>query len=162
MYPLFPLPLPGSDKTLNNGGTAEEQIFNLFQVTGNVELLALGCTVRTALAAGLTLAYFDLWDGTASIPLTLNNGVISSLPKGSWFGKTGLAAATMAIASSAAGALTTHASEQNIFKRVILTQKAGTATYIRFRYTSAGASTGVITPYARWAPAGVTGVLVPV
>ena len=145
------LPIGGNAKTLNNGGAAE-QIFDLYTVGGTILLASISCRVTTVLANNLTAAFFDFWDGTTSIPLTLNTGVISSMPVGSWFGKVSIAANPMLVNNAGAGCVAEHATDMSATKQQIITAKNGVVSKIRFRYTSAGASSGVLIPHAIWAP----------
>ena len=131
-------------KVLTLSGGAGAHAHNLFLVTGPIRIDELYGVVTTALAAGLTAAYFDLWDGTLSVPLTLNTAVLTSLPVGSWFGKQDVAASVMTVQTSAAGALVEQAAGLAPMHPFEIVPKTAVATYLRLRYTSAGTASGVI------------------
>uniref|UniRef100_A0A6M3J9U5 Uncharacterized protein n=1 Tax=viral metagenome TaxID=1070528 RepID=A0A6M3J9U5_9ZZZZ len=133
-----------SRKTLTLSGGAGAHADNLFLVTAPVLVSEIYGVVTTALAAGLTGAYLDLWDGVASVPLTLNAAVLTSLPAGSWMGKQDVAATAMTVQSAAAGALVEQAAGLPPMHPFEAVPKAAVATYIRLRHTSAGTSSGVI------------------
>lgn len=137
-----------ADLTLSGGAGAHTD--NIFLVPGPIEVISLSGVVGTVLAGGLTAAYFDVYDGNAPTALSINNGVISSLPVGSWIGKTGVAAGTMTISSSA-GAVVTEPAADDVMQPFQVTPVPGT-TYIRFCHTSAGAASGAIRFRLRYVP----------
>jgi len=128
--------------TLAGGPGPVEQ--DLFLVTAPVEISSLSGVVETALAAGLTAAYFDVYDGTASVPLTLNTAVISSLPAGSWIGKQYEASDAMTVQSSSTAALVELSAGSDEMHPCIVVPKDGVSTYIRLCYMVDSAASGVI------------------
>lgn len=133
-----------SRKVLALSGGAGAKTDNLFLITAPIDASSLSGMVTIALNAGLTAAYFDVWDGTVSTPLSLNNGVISSLPVTSWIGKQDIAATAMTVSSSAAAVMTEPATDGQNMHPFQITPKDGVATYIRFRHTAAATSSGTI------------------
>jgi len=133
-----------SRKLLALSGNAGAHIDNLFLVTTPVEISRLWGVVETALAAGLTAAYLDLWDGALSVPLTLNTADISSLPAKSLVAKQDVAATALTVQSSATGAIIEPVAGVEPMAPLIIIPKSAVATYIRLRYTSAGVSSGAI------------------
>jgi hypothetical protein len=157
-------PMAGNNKTLAAAAGGTESL-NLFQVFGTVLIKQLWCDVITALSAGaLDTAQFDLYDSTAAIAVTKNDGVVSSLGVGSTFHKAGLYTATMLVVSNAVGALGEHASEQHLCKEFVVAQKSGANTYLRFTYHNAGggAASGVIRPNLVWLPRSLNSYVAPV
>jgi hypothetical protein len=134
----------GARKLLTLSGNAGAHEDNIFLITTPVEIVRLWGVVETALAAGLTASFWDLWDGTISIPLTLNTGVVSSLPAKSLIVKQDAAATVMTVQSAATGALVELVAGLPPMQPVIPVPKSTAATYVRFRYTSAGVASGAI------------------
>lgn len=159
MNPFFrDLPAARCLKTLTLAGGAGAHTDNLFLVQGPIELLELYCVVTTPTAAGLTVAFFDLWDGNASVALSLNNGVISSLPVGSWVGKQLGVGSTFSVLD----ATTTQLYEPVVAwvgQPVLIVPTSGNApNHIRLRHTSAGATGGVLQCWATYLPHGRVGM----
>lgn len=159
--------LPGLAKTLNLGG-AGSQSFNLFQVFGQVEVESLCAEVTTAFAAGLTPAYFEVWDNGASLSTALTlaaGGVVSSIAQGSFFAKCDAATVALTVLDASVGTALAieHATNHDIFKKFIVRQKsAGGVTFIRFTYTAAGASSGVFIPQISFKTIGANSMVLPV
>ena len=145
-------------KLLTLSGGAGAHAHNVFLVTCPVRLDELYGVVTDALAAGLTAAYFDLWDGTLSTPLTLNTAVLSSLPVGSWLGKQYEASDALTVQTAATGALVELSGGLAPMHPAVLVPKTSVATYIRLRYASAGAASGVIDIRASYGSHGGGGV----
>jgi len=105
-------------------------------------------------AGPLTAALFELYDGAAAVALTLNNGVLTSLPVGSVFSKNDIAAVTMAIMNPTSGSMAEHATEKEFLKTFRLQQKTATNTYIRLTYANGGGgvATGAFIPGLIWRP----------
>jgi len=145
-------------KTLTLDGSAS---FNLFKVTGAVQINYIYGVVETALAADITGAYLNLFDGAATVEVTDNAGVnLSSLPAGSFMSKANLATSVMEFKSSATAAISEVAG--NIFAQFTALQKtAGVNTYIRLTRAGLGAS-GVITWHVDWEPLSDDGFVEPV
>lgn len=128
-------------KTINpaNGVPCSE---NLFQITGTVKIKSLLIQVTTTLGNNLTVAFFDLWDSTASVLLSANGGALSLLPAGSIVGKLSVAGSNFDVADSSVGVAIENATLLETFKEVVAIQKTGGAnTFIRLNYTTGGAAT---------------------
>lgn len=127
------------DVLLSANNTSED--INVFQVTGANKVFTIHGEVTLATTlTNLTNAYFDLWDGTVSVPLTKTTGAtMSGFRVGAFFIKD----------SDVLSALTTLNNDQARMKEAavgakenapfIVVQKISTATYIRFRYTTTDA-----------------------
>jgi hypothetical protein len=102
------------------------------------------------------VAFFDAWDG-ASTALTLNNGVVSLAPPGSLIAKEFTNANTMAVSSSAAIVLYEPATP-NVFQPFELVPNGQAVTYIRFRHTSAGVTSGEIRFVVSYVPQSGVGI----
>jgi hypothetical protein len=152
-------------KTITINANDTSASVNVFQVTGSIEIIRLYGVITTATTlTNCTGAYFNLYDGTASVALTKNDGVLSGMAVGTAFIKNATATTTMAVADNAVGAVT-EASSAKFFYPAIVTQKTGANTYIRFTYTTTDApadATFTIFAEYRLPPAGFTGGLVAV
>jgi hypothetical protein len=142
---MIDLPFRASTiKRLTLSGAVGAHADNLFLVSTPVEISGLFGVVETVLADNLTGAFFDLWDGAISVPLSLNNTVISLLPEKSLLVKQDVAATNLVAQSSATGALVELVAGLPPRQSCIVVPKSATATYVRFRHDSAGATSGVI------------------
>lgn len=121
--------------TLTGTGATSE---NLFQVTGSIEVYRLwGEVVRVGTLTNLTGGSFDLYDSTSAVQLSAATGVLSGVSEGTVFTKTGLAADAFAINNSVAGAVLEQTYEgSDPFNGIIVTQKNGANTFLRFTYTT--------------------------
>jgi hypothetical protein len=138
-------------KTLAANGGSEN--LTLFTVTGSVDILAIYGVVTTGLSAGLTIAYFNLYDGAAEVEITDNAGsVISSLPVGSIISKLDVATAVVNVVNATNGAVSEDATYKQFRKEFNVTAKAGATTTIRFTYTAAGVASGVIQFFCEYIP----------
>jgi hypothetical protein len=121
--------------TLAASGGAES--INMFQLTGTVEVVSIhGFVSEATTLANLTGGSLQLWDSTAAIQITKNDGVLSGMGVGTLLVKNAVAANTIAIADNAVGALTEGASLAKAFAPFFITQKLGADTYIRWTYTT--------------------------
>lgn len=110
---------------------------NIFQLTGSVEIVSIyGCITDATTLTNCTAAQLQLWDSTAAVQITKNDGVLSGLGVGSIMLKNAAATVTMAIADNAAGAVTEGSSLSKAYAPFFVTQKTGANTYIRFTYTT--------------------------
>lgn len=124
--------------TLNANNTSAN--VNVFQLTGSVEIMRIyGALTDTTTLTNCTGAYFDLYDSTAAVAITKNDGVLSGMAVGTFFLKNANTATTMAVADNSAGAVTEPATLGKAFYPFIVTQKTGANTYIRFNYTTTDA-----------------------
>ena len=143
--------------TLDGSGT-----YNLFQVTGEVQINHIYGIVTTALPAATTAASLQLFPaGGAAIQLTsLAGSDISSLPVGSMINKAATAATAISVSNSTLGFL----SEQTGLLLAIFAvgqKTGGIATYVRLNVTEVGTS-GAIDWYCDWQPLSNDGFLAPV
>ena len=125
--------------TLNANNTSAS--VNVFTLTGTVNCIGLHGEVLTDVTfSNCTNVYFDLWDGTTSVPITkITTAALSGFGVGSFFIKD----------ADVASALTTLQNNQARIKEVAIGGKAnapflalaksGATTYIRFNYTTTNA-----------------------
>jgi hypothetical protein len=132
-----------------------EENLSLFTVTGSVDCILWG-VVTTVLAdtgAGLTLAFFNLWDGSSEVEITDNAGAtITNLPAGSIIAKTDVATAVATLIDSTNGAITEDATYLDFRKLFNITAKVGATTTVRFSYTAAGQASGAIQFFIEYLP----------
>jgi hypothetical protein len=134
---------------------------NLFQVTGAIKIFKLWGIVVTATVNG-TNASFDLYDGTATIQLTKNDGVFTALPAGSWIGKTAALATTWTTETTLTGNVYENA-VPDMFYQAMIVKKATAPTYVRLTYKTTDApAAGSIKFYAEWRAMSDDGLLVAV
>lgn len=133
--------------------------YNLFKITGIVDIVKIYGVVETVLAADVTAACLQLFPtGGAAIQLSSVGGVdISSAPVGSLILKQNVLAQALTLKSSALGFAVENAATWE-FQRVTVGQKASTETHVRFTRAGAGAS-GVIRWYVEWEPVSKDGFL---
>lgn len=145
-----------------NNGTANGA---LFSITGTVRILKLYGVVTTVLGTNHTGAYFNLYDQTARVNITLNTvGVtLSSFAVGSIVAKTALAATLATIQSNAAGAIIEPATAQGlVFSEFVAVKKTGAVTEIDYTYTSTNTPTsGVIQFFCEWQPMSADAAVTP-
>lgn len=120
--------------TLNANNTTAS--VNVFTLSGTINCIGIHGEVLTATTiTNCTNCYFDLWDGTTSVPITkITTADISGFTVGSFFIKD----------ADVASALTTLKNDQARIKEVALGAKANapflalaksaTTTYLRFNY----------------------------
>ncbi|MFA7070397.1 MAG: hypothetical protein WC144_06110 [Sulfurimonas sp.] len=138
-------------KTLS--ANAGDEDLALFTVIGSVDILAIYGVVTSGLGAGLTVAYFNLWDGASEVEITDNVGAdISSLPAGSVISKLDVATAVVDVVDATNGAVSEDATYKQFRKEFNVTAKAGATTTIRFTYTAAGVASGVIQFFCEYIP----------
>lgn len=126
---------------------------NAFQLTGSVEIMKLYAvlTAKTTLA-NCTAARFELYDSTAAVVLTKNDGVLSNAGVGTVIAKNAIATTTFSKADSVAGALM-EAATVGTYYPFIVVQKVAANTYVRFTYTTTDApANAVLTVFAEWRP----------
>ncbi len=139
--------------------TTGAQTYNLFQLTGTIEVETIWAVVETVISANMTAFHVETWDGTASVDITKNDGVISALPVGSFIVKEDKRDKTIEVASAAAGALLDQVDAKKAAFRVIQ-KTGGVATYIRLSCTSSDTPpSGVIQWHCKWSPLSDDGFL---
>jgi hypothetical protein len=114
---------------------------NVFQVTGNVKVLALHGHIKTKTTlTNLTNAYFAIWDGTAERPITKTTGAsMSNYNVNAFFAKTQDVSVALTTANNSSGNFVEPSADKNTFQPFIAIQKTGTDTFIRFTYTTTDA-----------------------
>lgn len=120
---------------------------NCFQITGTVQILKIyGILTAKTTLTNCTATYFDLYDSTAALEITNNDGVLSGLAVGTTMVKTAIATTTATIIDNAAGAVS-----DTTFLPFFVEQKTGANTYIRFNYTTTDApADAVMTVYVEY------------
>lgn len=128
------------NKVITLAASGGSESVNIFQLTNTVRIVSIHGFVETATTfTNCTAAQFDLWDSTAAVALTKNDGVLSGMAVGTFFAKNAAATVTMAVANNATGVLTEGASLSKAFAPFFITQKTGANTYVRFTYTTSDA-----------------------
>ncbi len=137
--------------TLNANNTTAS--INLFLVTGAVQIFRLYAQITTKTTlANCTATYFNLYDGTARLAITKNNGVLSGVAVGSIFAKAGAASTTMVVGDATVGALTESATGDPFYPFNAVA-KAGVATNIALTYSTTDAPiNAVVTVYCEYRP----------
>lgn len=118
-----------------DGATAS---VNIFQLTGSVEIIsAIGFVTDATTLVNCTGASLQLYDGTNTVQLTKNDGVLSGYGVGTMITKNAAATVTMAVADNSQCRLTEPSGIAAFaFYPFFVTQKLSTATYVRFTYTT--------------------------
>lgn len=129
---------------------------NAFQLTGSVAVKKLWAEITAKTTLGnLTGGSFDLYDSTAAIQLTANDGVLSGCAVGTIVAKHGLAAVTWGKLDNAAGSSLEGAAAGPVWCETILTQKTGANTYLRLTYTTSDEPIAcTVTVYCSYVPLG--------
>ena len=127
-------------KEITLAGNAGAESVNIFQLTGSVDILSIYAFISDATTlANLTGGHLELWDSTAAVDITKNDGVLSGMGVGTLLVKNAAASTTIGIANNAVGALTEGASLSKAFAPFFITQKTGANTYVRWTYTTSDA-----------------------
>lgn len=153
--------LISNSKTLSaNNTTANVSVFG---ITGTVRVLKLYGIVTTVIGTNHTGAYFNLFDQSARVNITLNTiGVtLSASPAGSFIGKTALAATLYTKQSNAAGAIIEPTAAQGIvFSEFLAVKKTAAVTEIDYTYTTTDTpTTGAIQFFIQYAPISADGAV---
>lgn len=150
-------------KTQAIAGFAGAQNFNLFQVTGTIELRGIwGVFTNVTNVATLNAASWALWDGTAAVPITAAAGTaIGGASLGSTISKKALAATALQFDNASAGRYS-EAAFNRAFVGGLITQKAATNTYIRFTVTTDANTNCAIRFWVSWICRQPGSLLVPV
>lgn len=122
-------------------GSSGTIIEDLFTVTGTV-VVSLWGEIVTALG-NHTNAHLRLYDGTASVDLSVNSGLtLSSKAAGTILVKTGPAASALGVVDVSAGDILESATAgQSIIHPVIVSKKTGATTTIQYVYDTTDAPT---------------------
>jgi len=153
--------LLSNSKTLSANNTTANVA--LFSVTGTVRFLKLYGIVTTVIGANHTGAFFNLFDQTARVNITLNTGglTLSALPVGTWFGKTGLAGAVAVAKTAAVGGIVEPTTlETLVYSEFIAVKKSTATTEIDYTYSTTDAPTsGVIQFFVEYQPISADGAV---
>lgn len=130
-----------STKTITLSANATSANVNVFQITGSIKVSSLHGEILTATTlTNCTSVYFDLWDGTTSVPITKTTGAaMSGYGVGSFFIKDSDVATALSILNNNQGRIKEAATGTRVNTEFIVTQKISTNTYIRFNYTTTDA-----------------------
>lgn len=143
--PSTPFWLTNSKTLSASGATANVP---LFTVAGVVRVLKLGGIVTTNIGANHTNAYFNLYDQTARVNITLQpaGATLSGLLAGTMISKADLAAVAANVKTAAVGGIVEPAvKETMVFSEFVTVKKSTAATEIDYTYTTTDAPTsGVI------------------
>lgn len=130
-----------TSKTITLSANNTSASVNVFQLTGTVEVKGLHgeITLATTLT-NCTSVYFDLWDGTTSVPITKTTGAaFSGFGVGSFFIKDADAAIALSTIQNDQCRIKEAATGTRVFANFLITQKISTNTYVRFNYTTTDA-----------------------
>lgn len=128
-------------KTITLSANNTSASVNVFQLTGSCEIMGLHgeVTVATTLT-NLTNGYFDLWDGTNSVPITKTTGcTMSGFGVGSFFLKDADVANSLSTLQNDQCRIKEASTGAKVNANLMVIQKLSTNTYIRFRYTTTDA-----------------------
>lgn len=137
---------------------------SLFSITGVVRINKLYGVVTTALGSNQTGGYFNLYDQSARVNITLSTvGVtMSSFTAGAYVGKHALAATLATIQNNNVGAILEPATAQGqIASEFYAVKKTGAVTEIDWTYTTTNTPTsGVIQFFCEWEALSADGAVV--
>lgn len=130
-----------TNKTITLSASATSANVNVFQLTGTVDITGLHGEIVTATTlTNCTSVYFDLWDGTTSVPITKTTGAaLSGFNVGGFFIKDADVASSLTTQNNDQCRIKEAATGARVQAEFIATQKTGTNTYIRFNYTTTDA-----------------------
>ena len=125
------------DKTITLSANNTTASVNVFTFTGSVFGLSLHADVVDATTlANCTNCYFDLWDGTNSVPLTKVTGAdLSGAGVGSFMLKTATASSALTINLNDQVRMV-EVSGNKTSQGFAATAKTGVTNYLRFTYTT--------------------------
>lgn len=128
-------------KTITLSANNTSASVNVFQLTGSVLVKGIhGEVILVTTLTNLTNAYFDLWDGTNSVPLTKITGAsMSGFGVGSFFLKDADVSSSLSTIQNDQCRIKEGATGNKALQEFIATQKISTNTYIRFNYTTTDA-----------------------
>lgn len=123
-------------KTLSANNTSTN--VNLFLLTGTEQIFQLhGEITAITTLNNITNCYFDLWDGTVSVPLTkTTTAAMSGFVVGSFFIKDSDVTTALSTINANQGRVQEAAAGAKEGAPFITTSKLATNTYIRFNYTT--------------------------
>jgi hypothetical protein len=130
-----------STKTITLSANNTSASVNVFQLTGVVKINLLhGEVVDATTFSNCTSVYFDLWDGTTSVPITKTTGAsMSGYNVGAFFIKDSDVSSALSTLNNASTGFKEPATGQRVNTEFLAIQKTATNTYIRFNYTTTSA-----------------------
>ena len=128
-------------KTITLSATGSDKHVNVFQLTGTTKIVSIHGEVKDAtILTNLTNAYFDLWDGTTSVPITKITGAsMSGFGVGSFFVKDADVASALTTLKNDKCRINEAATGAKVNTEFLAVQKISTNTYLRFNYTTTDA-----------------------
>lgn len=128
-------------KTITLSANNTSSNVNVFQLTGTAKIVSLHGEILTAATlTNCTSVYFDLWDGTTSVPITKTTGAaMSGFGVGSFFIKDADVASALSTLQNNQARIKEAATGNRVNTEFLATQKISTNTYIRFNYTTTDA-----------------------
>ncbi len=121
-----------------NNTTAQE---NIYQITDSIEIISIQGEITDATTlTNCTDVALQLWDGTIAVPITKESpgAVLSGFNVGAFLIKDEIAATLLTVVNNDQ-CRSTEASSNKQFQSFTVTQKTGTDTFIRLRYTTTDA-----------------------
>ena len=148
-------------KGITLDASAATKAYNLFKVTGIVQIDLIFGHVETVLSNNHTDCHIDLWDGAADVDLSDPTGLtLNSAPVGSLIIRNGDSTELLDYGSAAAAFITENVGFKEARSPVVVGQKAGADTYVRFKHTTTNVpSSGGIHWHAQWQPISDDGFL---
>ena len=143
--------------------TDATQAFDLFTVTGTVELELLNGHVSTVLNAEMGNCKFRVYgtDGTTDLDITTASS-LNSLPVGSYLGKTAATSVALTVGSSAAPVIIENADvKKPDIGFLLVADNTGTTTIQLYSDDAAGNKTGAIHFHCKFRPITEDGNIVP-
>jgi hypothetical protein len=123
-------------KELVLDGNNETKILNAFQLVRNAEIREIYGEVIEGSITNLTGLRLTLFDGTLSVDLTANGGVLSGGGVGSFIVKDEDAVETIKVSLSDQARVIESIAAKDTYQSLFVTQKNGVDTFIRFHYTT--------------------------
>lgn len=125
-------------KTITLSANNTSANVNVFQLTGVCEAWAIHGEIRDATTlTNCTSIYFDLWDGTNSVPITkTTTASISGFGVGSFIIKDSDVSSALTTLNNNQCRIDEKSTGAKIDADLIIIQKLSTNTYIRFNYTT--------------------------
>lgn len=141
-------------QTLVGSGSPVTVSTNLFQIYGTVEIEYIHGHVMTQLGADIDNVYFDVYDGTNSVPLTKTTDLdLDAAPVGSLLHKTADADEVLTYEQSDQVRLYEDDTKFGVDRTFVLNAKNGVNNYVRMTYTTTDTPTsGAIHWHIEWRP----------
>lgn len=128
-------------KTITLNANNTDANVNVFQLTGATKIMLLHGEVLTKTTlTNCTKVYFDLYDGTTSVPITKTTGAdMNGYNVGAFFIKDADVLTALTILNNDQARIKEAATGNRVNAEFIAVQKTSTNTYIRFNYTTTDA-----------------------